>query len=374
MTTDRDIDRTLEDLVSSIPAATRGLSAYRVPAVPPPIKLDANESPWPISESARDRLAAELRTVPLHRYPDGRATRVREPLAARFGGAPDDYVLGAGSDEVIALLMNAFSVPREGADHARVLYPTPTFVMYGITSRANGLEPVEVPLTNSWELDADAMDEALRTHRPTLAFYASPNNPTGNRFDDAILERLIASHPETLHIVDEAYGPFAARSRYDLCERYPQAGVLGTLSKVGLAAARVGWVRLHPVLAAELEKVRQPFNLNELSQVAAALALGELRDEFDAHVASIREERARVIEALAASPHLELFPTEANFVFARVLGPKSGDSQHLAEALLARDVAIRSFHKYGGRLAGHVRITVGTPAENDALLTALSAL
>jgi histidinol-phosphate aminotransferase len=359
----------LAALRSLVPPSTRALSAYRVPATPPPIKLDANESPWPLPPAARERLAQALAQVPLHRYPDGRAQGVRDGLARTFGGAPDDFVLGCGSDEVIAMLMTACSQPRANQAHAKVLFPAPTFVMYGITSRALGLEPVEVPLTDRFDLDETALRAAFEREQPNLAFYASPNNPTGNRFDDGILERLVRSFPGTLHIIDEAYGPFASRSLYAWCERYPQVGVLGTLSKIGAAAARVGWVRLHPEMAAEVEKVRQPFNLNTPGQVTAELVLGELASVLDEQVASIVAERARLAARLAEDPRLEVYPSEANFLLVRV----NGDSQALAEDLLARGVAVRSFHKHGGRLAGLLRVTVGTPDENAALLAALAA-
>ena len=353
-----------------IPATTRALSAYRVPAAPPPVKLDANESPWPLPQAARERLSEALANVELHRYPDGRAQGVRDALARKLGGQPDDYVLGCGSDEVIAMLMTACSQPRAGATQAKVLYPVPTFVMYGITSRALGLDPVEVPLTDDFELDEAALHAAFERERPNLAFYATPNNPTGNRFDDGILERLVRAFPETLHIVDEAYGPFASTSLYGWCDRYPQVGLLGTLSKIGVAAARVGWVRLHSELSAEVEKVRQPFNLNALGQLTAELALTELAPILDEQVAAIVAERDVLVAGLRDDPRLTPYPTEANFVLVRVA---DGDSQGLAEDLLARGVAVRSFHKYGGRLAGLIRITVGTPDENQALLRALRA-
>lgn len=359
----------LAALRALVPESTQALTAYRVPASPPPVKLDANESPWPLPEAARTRLADALARIDLHRYPDGRAQNVRDALARKLGGAPDDFVLGSGSDEVIAMLMTACSAPRPGQARAKVLFPTPTFVMYGITSRALGLQPVEVPLTDAFDLDEPALMRAFELERPNLAFYASPNNPTGNRFDDGVLERLVQAFPDTLHIVDEAYGPFASRSLYSWCDRYPQVGLLGTLSKIGVAAARVGWVRLHPQLAAEVEKVRQPFNLNALGQVTAELALGELAATLDEQVAAIVAERARLVSGLREDHRLHVYPSEANFVLVRV----TGDSQALADDLLARGVAVRSFQKYGGRLAGHLRITVGTPAENQALLTALGA-
>ena len=151
----------LTALRALVPETTRALTAYRVPATPPPIKLDANESPWPLPRAARTRLAEALAQVELHRYPDGRAQGVRAGLAARHGGKPDDYVLGSGSDEVIAMLMTACNQPRAGRPRATVLFPTPTFVMYGSTSRSLGPEPVEVPLTCASDREERAMMEAF---------------------------------------------------------------------------------------------------------------------------------------------------------------------------------------------------------------------
>jgi histidinol-phosphate aminotransferase len=345
------------------------LRAYSVPAEPAPVKLDANESPWPLPPALRERIARTLAELPLHRYPDPRATELRARLAAHLGARPEELVLGSGSDEVIALLCTAFARPRDGADRAAVLVPTPTFVMYRITALTHGLRPVEVPLDESLQLDVPAMRAALEAHRPSLCFLATPNNPTGNAFRDHDLRALVEGAPYTLFLLDEAYAAFAGRSLSSWVDAYSNVGLLGTLSKIGLAAARVGWARLPHALAREVEKVRQPFNLGGLSQTVAALALGELREELSAHVAAIVAERARLADALPLLPGLRVYPTDANFFFVRV----EGDADALVAALARSGVAVRSFHAHGGRLANHLRVTVGTPTENDALLAALGA-
>jgi len=344
------------------------LRAYAAPAGTPPIKLDANESPWPLPPALRARIASELAEIALHRYPDPRADGVRARLAARLGARPEQLVLGSGSDEVIALLCTALARPREGRARAVVLYPTPTFVMYRITALAHGLEPVEVPLRPDFSLDVPAMQAAIAAHRPSLVFLATPNNPTGNTFTDDAIRAVIASASESLVVIDEAYAAFAGRSLSAWCDDHPNVALLGTLSKIGLAAIRLGWARLPAALAAEVEKARQPFNVNALSQAVAALALGPLAPEFDAHVAAIVAERARLGRALAALPAVHVSPSDANFFLLRF----DADPGPLVARLAAEGIAVRYFAGHGAALERCVRVTVGTPTENDALLAALT--
>ncbi len=346
-------------------AELSSLEAYRVPTEPPPVKLDANESPWPLPDLARRRFAELTQRIAFHRYPDGRATACRNALANRHGGDPDAYVLGSGSDELIALLGTALCTPKDGQDKPVALYPEPTFVMYGVTSRAHGWKTAAVPLDGNWQLDDDAMSGAIDKTRPNIVYYASPNNPTGNVFSPASIEALIRRFPDMLHVIDEAYVAYAERSLADWCDRFSNVAVMGTLSKIGLAAIRFGWMRMHPALAAEVDKVRQPFNLNVLTQEIAVLALTELAPVFQAQVEQVVNERARLGSALNALDGLHVYPSAANFVLVRV----DEDAAGLGERLLASGVAVRRFS--GTRLAGHIRITVGTPEENDLLLASL---
>jgi len=345
------------------------LKAYTVPATPPPVKLDANESPWPMPDDARRAIGDAVAALSFHRYPDGRATALRGALSSWLDAPPDELVIGAGSDEVIAILMQAFATESDGRPPV-LLWPGPSFVMYRITGLTHGFVPVEVDLKSDFTLDRDAMLTAFAEHRPSLAFYATPNNPTGNPFDEAVLRELIEANPDTLHILDEAYGPFhrepgsAAHTLAPLLADYPNVGILGTVSKVGLAALRVGWVRLRAELAAEVEKVRQPFNLSATAQVAATVLLTKHAQVIEDAAQSIVRERARLHAALAERA-LDPQPSGANFILARV--PASAKA-----ALLEKGVALRFFGD--PRLDGWARITVGTPAETDALLTALDSL
>ncbi len=346
------------------------LDAYRVPPAAPEVKLDANESPWSLPGEAWESILSAVRRTELHRYPDGRATRLREALATRLGGSQHEYVLGSGSDEVISLLATAMSKPRPGEERPVVLFPEPTFVMYAMTSRAHGWRAVGVPLDDRWDLDVDGMARAFEREQPNIAYYASPNNPTGNCFSRARLEELVLGFPDTLHVVDEAYVGFARESFMERCAEHPQCAILGTLSKVGLAAIRVGWARLDEALAAELEKVRQPFNLNALSQEIATLALTDLAPALLGHVRSIVAERERLAKELALLPALSCFPSDANFLLVRY----DGDITKLCENLLSRQIAVRRFTDGAAQLRHCVRITVGTPEENQRLVAALNEI
>jgi histidinol-phosphate aminotransferase len=343
------------------------LSAYRVPSAAPDVKLDANESPFPLPPEARARIAAALHATELHRYPDGRASKLRGALSRGLGGSPGEYVLGSGSDELIALLATAMCQTRAGATRPVVVFPEPTFVMYRMTSRAHGWQPVGVPLDEQWDLDFDAMAATVERTKPNIVYYANPNNPTGNCFSRDRIERLVESFPDTLHVVDEAYGPYSGVSFATFSETHPQCALMGTLSKVGFAGIRVGWVRIDENLSPELEKVRQPFNLNTVSQEIATLALTDLAPLLEEHITSIVAERARLSAALDLRAPLRCFPSDANFVLVQY----AGDVPELCRALLDREIAVRQFPSGDPRLRSCIRVTIGTPDENERLVEAL---
>jgi histidinol-phosphate aminotransferase len=343
------------------------LSAYRAPPAPPAVKLDANESPFPLPPEARARIAAALHATDLHRYPDGRATKLREALARGLGGSTDEYVLGAGSDELIALMATAMWQPRADAQRPVAVFPEPTFVMYRMTSRAHGWDPVGVPLDDAWDLDADAMAATLERTQPNVVYYASPNNPTGNCFSRDKIERLVESFPDTLHVIDEAYGAYSEQSFATFAEQHPQCALMGTLSKVGFAGIRVGWVRIDEALSRQLEKVRQPFNLDTGSQEIATLALTDLAPLLEEHITTIVAERERLATELDRYEALRSFPSDANFLLVRY----EGDVSELCNALLDREIAVRQFSNGDPRLRSCIRITIGTPEENQRLVEAL---
>lgn len=344
------------------------LEAY-APHVPDGIevRLDANEAPAPPAEVA-EVVRAALAGVPLAAYPDPNAAALKAAIAARTGATVEELVVGCGSDEVIALLMTAFARTRDRLPQPVVVTPTPTFVMYAITGRGHGWKVVQVPLDAAWDLDARAMGRAVEMMRPSVVYVASPNNPTGNRMTDARVETLLEAAKDALVVVDEAYVDYASGSVRAWRARYPQLAILRTLSKVGLAALRVGWIELDAELAREVDKVRQPFNLSATSQAGATAALSSAWDAIGRHTAEVRAERARVAEAIARLEGFEVTPSEANFLWVKTPAP-AGD---VWSALVRRGVLVRSFHARGGRLADRLRITIGTRGENDRALEALA--
>jgi histidinol-phosphate aminotransferase len=204
---------------------------------------------------------------------------------------------------------------------------------------------------------------------PNIVFVASPNNPTGNRMTEARVRALLDASKDAFVVLDEAYVDYTdAGSLRALRAKYPRLGVLRTLSKVGLAALRVGWLEADASLVAEIDKARQPFNLSATSQAAASAVLARAWDDVRAHVARVVSERGRVAREIAAlDGRFEVTPSEANFLWVKTPG-QAGD---VYEALASRGVLVRSFHATGGRMASQLRVTIGRADENDRLLEAL---
>ena len=346
------------------------LTAY-APVLPPGVRvrLDANEAPPITSSLVRDVVREAIGRVALERYPDARASELKEAIFARTGVPADELLVGTGSDEVISLLLTALSRQR-GRGPTTLLVPTPTFVMYRITGRGHGWRVVEVPLDDAWDLAVASMKKALELTEPNVVFIASPNNPTGNRMADDRVEQVLEAARGALVVVDEAYADYAGSSVRGWRARHSNLAILRTLSKLGLAALRIGWLEGPKEIVAAVDKVRQPFNVSATSQVAAAAVMRDAWTPVLEHVEEVRRERERIVAAMRAIEGVTPLPTHANFVWVRTSKPAA----EVHAGLLAKGVLVRSFHAAGGRLGSHVRITVGTPVENDALLEALRSV
>lgn len=346
------------------------LSAYLPDLASYRVRLDANEAPPLMSTAARARIAQVLSEGAWERYPDPTLAALRQAIAGRLGLTPTEILPGVGSDEVIGMLLTAFVRPLGGADIATVLTTTPSFVMYRMSARCRGLRVLEVPLDAGWDLSVDALKSAIAVSPPSVVFIASPNNPTGNLMSTDRLEALLAAAPQALFVIDEAYIAYSDRDQLDLYRRYPNVSVLRTLSKVGLAAFRLGFLIARPAVIAELDKVRLPYNVPTPTQRVAELAFGELAPELERIAAAVVAERQRLTQGLAALPGLTVTPSQANFLWLKTERPAG----ELYEALKQRGLLVRSFHARGGRLAHQLRVTIGTADENDELLRALTEL
>jgi histidinol-phosphate aminotransferase len=346
------------------------LSAYLPDLASYRVRLDANEAPPIMSAAAKSRIAEVLTEGAWERYPDPSLVRLRQAIASSLGVTSEEVLPGVGSDEVISLLLTAFVRPLPPADIATVLTTTPSFVMYRMSARCRGLRVLEVPLDANWDLSLDALKSAFVVTTPSIVFIASPNNPTGNLLSHERLSQLIAAAPQTLFVIDEAYIAYSDRDQMDLYRRFENVAMLRTLSKVGFAAFRLGFLVGRPELVAQLDKVRLPYNVPTPTQRVAELAFSELAPEIQRIAREVVAERTRLETRLRALPRVSLTPSQANFLWLRTERPAG----ELYEALKQRSILVRSFHGRGGRLAHQLRVTIGTPDENDALCAALTEL
>jgi histidinol-phosphate aminotransferase len=330
------------------------------------VRLDANEAPELFEPRVRERLGRAFTELALERYPDATAKTLRDAVAERLGVEPNELLMGVGSDEILALLVTALARPRRASEPPIVVTTSPTFVMYKMSARLRGQRVIEVPLDADWDLAEEAMLKALELGPPHLVFIASPNNPTGTLMTRERLERVIRAAPRSLVVVDEAYIDYADRSQLDLFRNHENVAILRTLSKVGFAALRIGWLVGRPELVRELDKIRLPYNSSGVAQALGALVVSELWDDVLAVVKSVKSERARLAEVLARELGVGVSPAQANFLWVKTKGAAGDVFRGLAE----RGVLVRSFHESGGRLSHQLRITVGSPVENDELVRA----
>ncbi|HEX8011210.1 MAG TPA: histidinol-phosphate transaminase [Casimicrobiaceae bacterium] len=337
----------------------QGLCAYAVAKAEGMVKLDAMENPYGLPGPVRARLDAALAQVAVNRYPDGAGEAAKAALAHALRiPAGQGVLLGNGSDELIQIITSALARPG-----AAMLAPEPSFVMYRRNALYAGMRFVGVPLAADLSLDLPAMRAALEREQPALVFLACPNNPTGNLFAAGDVEAILRAAP-ALVVVDEAYYAFAESSFLPRVADYPNLLVLRTVSKVGMAGLRLGYAVAAPEWIAQLDKVRAPYNVNALTQAAVVALLDDTRWLVE-QASAIRAERARLETALARLPGTRLFPTQTNFVLVRV-----ADANALFEGLKARRILVKNLHGWHPLLANCLRITVGTPEENDVLLAA----
>jgi histidinol-phosphate aminotransferase len=345
----------------------RALSAYAVARTGSSaegwIKLDAMENPYPLPDAVKARLSDALAGVAISRYPDAAGEGVKRALRSALK-IPEDaaLLLGNGSDELIQVIVSALAKPG-----AVVLAPEPSFVMYRMDAVFASTRFVGVPLKPDFSLDREAMLAAIERESPAVIFLAYPNNPTGNLFADADIEAIIEATPG-LVVIDEAYYAFADASFLSRVPERPNLLVLRTLSKVGMAGIRLGYAVAAPAWIAELNKVRQPYNVNALTQAAVEVLLSDT-GWIGEQAAAIRGERARLASTLERLPEVRAYPTQTNFVVARV-----NDANGIFDGLKARRILIKNLHGWHPLLANCLRITVGTPEENDLLLSALAEL
>jgi histidinol-phosphate aminotransferase len=350
---------------SNLRPALAQLTAYDVAPIEAAARLHANECPEPWPPEVMDALANVIKGVELNRYPDTSGRTLRRVLGERHGCDPDRIVLGNGSDEVISILLTTLS----GGQTPSLVIPSPTFVMYGHAARVLGFEVREVPLTAQLELDGDAMRRALVG--ATNCFLARPNNPTSSLWNRELITALIAEFPDTVFVIDEAYTDYAPGEslwRPDGPDNYVH---MSTLSKVGLAALRVGYGIACPELSDALNKVRHPYNVSQTSIALAEAVLTRFAEVQAQMVSTTIENRGRLVAMLAGIPRAHVFPAHGNKVLVRL--PSDEAARSLVSTLAAQGIRIKDVSRWP-LLSGCVRVSVGTTAELDLLQQALASV
>jgi histidinol-phosphate aminotransferase len=338
------------------------IDGYHSPQLDVAVRLNTNESPFGPPEAWVDELADALGDVTWNRYPDRQATALREALAEHHDTTPDRIFAANGSNEVLQSILLAYGGPGRTA----VTFE-PTYAMHSQIAKVTGTAVVQAERADDFSLDLAEVDRVLATG-PDVVFLCSPDNPTANVTPPEqvldVVERSVAGG--ALVVVDEAYGQFAPSTALDLVDDDRPLLVTRTFSKTwAMAAGRLGYGIAPAWVVAELEKVVLPYHLDAVTQLAGRLALDHV-DAMHARVEQIVAERERLVQGLGDLP-LHQWPSGANFILFR---PDGQDGDAVWQALVDRGVLVRNCSSWP-RLDGCLRVTVGTPEENDRFLTAL---
>ncbi|MHB9032692.1 MAG: histidinol-phosphate transaminase [Anaerolineae bacterium] len=329
------------------------------------IKLDANENPYGPTRHTQQVLNGYNS---YHLYPDPLSRRLRTAIGRYLQVDPERILVGNGSDELIDLILRLFRPEAGQGGIARVISCPPTFGMYAHYCHTNDMELVQVPRLEDFSVDLGAIESlCLAASQPLILFLANPNNPDGQLLSEATLLRLLEL--PLLVVLDEAYIEFSQHSYTDLTCTYGNLIVLRTFSKwAGLAGLRVGYGVFPDDLMNALWRLKSPYNVNGVAQAAALATL----DDLPAALSTVRklvEDREKLTQRLADLPFLQVYPSQANYIFCRLIGITVGELQAKMET---HGIILRYYR--GGELGDSTRITVGTPSQNEAVWIALKAI
>ncbi len=350
------------DLRTLIRKEVREQQGYRADIIPHRTRMDANESPFSLTPLLKRKLFEEMNNVALNRYPEPGAPLIRKRFAEHYCVSDDMIMIGNGSDELIQILCTAVE-----NSPSVVMVPAPTFVMYRIIASNTGHAVAEVPLNTSFDLDLDAMLTRVATDSPVLTFLSYPNSPTANCFSEKSVTAIVEASTGIV-VVDEAYGSFSGKTFLPLLKKYDNLVILKTLSKVGLAAVRMGFLIGAPHLVYELDKVRLPYNINALSQVAAEFYLNHI-DTFLGQTREIITGREELLNALRKIEGINPHPSDANFIFFSC----DFDADTVYSNLAREGILVKNLNSEGV-LKNCMRVTVGTREENDEFLKLLKKI
>lgn len=339
----------------------RELKAYHVASAGNLLKLDAMENPYGMPENLQAAFGKLLSQVAINRYPDPEGEGLKEDLRHAFD-IPDnaDILLGNGSDEIITIISQAVA-----QKDAVVLALEPSFVMYKANALFSQMRYVGVTLNPDFSLNVPAVLDAIKKENPSLIFIAYPNNPTGPRFKEAEVQQIIDA-ATGLVVIDEAYQAFASHSLMNLAGTKDNLLVMRTLSKIGLAGIRLGYAAGSKALINELNKVRPPYNINRLTLASARFCL-QHKAVFDEQAKLLVNEREKLQAALKQIPKIRAYESEGNFITIKV-----PDAPALFQAFLDANILIKSLHGVHPLLDNCLRLSIGKPEDNLAVLAVLT--
>jgi histidinol-phosphate aminotransferase len=333
---------------------------YHSPQVEVAVRLNTNESPLPPPPEWNARLVQELEQIDWNRYPDRQATGLREALARFHGVRPDQVFCANGSNEVLQSLCLAYGGPGRC-----VATFEPTYALHAHIAHLTATEVVEGQRRADFSLDLAEVGDVLAARQPVITFLCSPNNPTGLT-DDRVSVRALLDMAPGLVVVDEAYGQFADWTALSLVDDEVPLVVTRTFSKTwSMAAARLGYLIGPARVVANLERVALPYHLDSFKQAAGRVAL-EFVGQMEERVGLIVRERQRILAAMGRLA-VTAWPSQSNFILFR---PETRKGEEVWTGLLDRGVLVRDTSSWPG-LSGCLRVTVGTPEENDSFLEAL---
>ncbi len=340
------------------------MQAYQVPESKGMVKLDAMENPYSWPPALKEEWLTLMSSAEPNRYPDPNARELTHSMRRCFNISDDmGLVLGNGSDELIQLILMGMQ------PGACIVAPMPSFVMYQHIAKALGLTFIGVPLSTDFSLDMPAMLKVIKEHDPAVVFLAYPNNPTANLFSERHVHEVLEAS-NGIVVVDEAYHPFAKKTFLPHVVDYAQLIVMRTVSKLGLAALRLGFIVGQKKLMEQFEKIRLPYNINSLTQLTATFAFKHIH-VFDQQAEQICRQRECMLAQLSTIEAIDVFPSQANFILFAL---KDKDAGEVFSSLKLQGILIKNMGAMPGLPTNCLRVTVGTEVENAEFIKQLSSI
>jgi len=334
----------------------KGLAAYSPGLFKAKYKMDANENPYDLPASVKKTILTGMQKIQFNRYPDSYAKELRNKIARKNRVKPENIVFGNGSDEIINYLLQVFCGPGEA-----IIVPTPTFEMYKIGGIINGNKVIEVPLDGNFDIDSGRIIKLANKSKAKIIFIASPNNPTGNCFSKEKILDIIES-TNSLVVVDEAYLEFSGCTLINYLKKNKNLIILRTFSKLYSAAIRLGYMIADKKIIEAINKVRLPYNINSFSQ-GAALEILKLGSYIKSRAGLIISERKKIYAAL--KDKYRIVKSNSNFFFIKL----NKGTEESKKYFQKNSFSIRIFRS--GPAKGWMRLTIGTPEENKAVIKLL---